>query len=167
MDFWLLNKKMKKLFVNKNKNRYTLVDDEDFDFLNQWKWRLNKRGYILRSTMINNKYTVIHMHRIIIKCPSEKMVDHISGNKSDNRKNNLRICNNLENSWNRAISKLNSSGYKGVNWHKASKKWEARIGFKNKRIHLGFFKNIKDAVNIYNVSAIKFYGEFVKTIKSL
>ena len=73
-------------------------------------------------------------------------VDHINGIKGDNRICNLRDATSEENNKNSSFSKANKSGYTGVIWHKSSSNWVARIGHKNKKIHLGCFDDINDAV---------------------
>ncbi len=104
------------------------------------------------------------MHREILGLDhgDRRQVDHINGDGLDNRKENLRICDTSKNVINRSIGKINTSGYKGVNWRKKSKKWVARIGFNNKRIYLGDFNNKEDAARAYDTAALKYYGEFAK-----
>jgi hypothetical protein len=89
-------------------------------------------------------------------------VDHINGNPLDNRKENLRICTHKQNGKNYSIPNNNTSGYKGVRWHKRDKIWEAFITVECKQRYLGRFKDIKDAVKCYNQNAIILYGEFAK-----
>ena len=75
-----------------------LVDDEDFEYLNQWKWcaiKSRKTYYTTRTIYIPCKMTVI-MHRIIMNTPLDMTVDHIDHNGLNNQKYNLRICTNLK-----------------------------------------------------------------------
>ncbi|WP_252233758.1 HNH endonuclease [Clostridium sp. ZS1] len=81
------------------------------------------------------------MHRFIMNPPSNKLIDHINGNKLDNRKCNLRIVNKSQNAMNSKKPKNNTSGVKGVYWDKRSKKWEASIQVNMKKKSLGYFKN--------------------------
>lgn len=74
--------------------------------------------------------------------PTGKNIDHINGDPTDNRLSNLRVVTQRENLCNRRLGKNNSSGFHGVQWHKAAKKWQARIA----QTHLGLFSNIRDAV---------------------
>lgn len=137
----------------------TLVDVEDFEYLNQYKWYCSfsgKKYYVKRA--INNKY--IYMHRQIMNPPVNMQIDHINGNSLDNRKNNLRICTNAQNTKNRKASKNNTSGYKRVHWDKHTNKWIAGITINRKTKYLGCFNVKEDAAKAYNEAAIKHYKEF-------
>lgn len=88
-------------------------------------------------------------HRVIWKMvygtdPEE--IDHVNGDRADNRLNNLREVYRLENTRNRAKSAKNSSGVQGVSWHKAAGKWAAKIGIGYRTINLGLFKEFHEAV---------------------
>lgn len=147
---------------------YTIVDDDMFDFLNQYKWSLHTGGYTQRSYITDtfrkcgkkHRFLKEYMHRLITGAKKGEYVDHINGNKLDNRKSNLRICTNAQNGWNQGISKKNTSGYKGVRWHKLAKKWDARIRVNRKEFYLGLFIDIKDAAKAYNEAALQYHGEF-------
>lgn len=93
---------------------------------------------------------------------NHKMVDHINGNGLDNKLKNLRICTNQENQQNRYNQSNNKSGYKGVGWHKTTKKWRARISINNQLIHLGLFQNKIEAAKAYDIMASKHFGNFAK-----
>lgn len=72
-------------------------------------------------------------------------VDHINGNKLDNRKSHLRICTHQENGRNRGYNKNSKSGIKGVSWHKGAKKWMANIFHNGKTVYIGLFSDKNDA----------------------
>jgi HNH endonuclease/AP2 domain len=92
------------------------------------------------------KDTTIKMHRLLTNAPPGKVVDHINGDSLDNRVENLRVCSQIENGHNRSrLNKNNSSGVRGVSFHKASGKWRAFIRVDRKQIHLGLFDNKSDA----------------------
>lgn len=76
--------------------------------------------------------------------PSQQL-DHIDGSRTNNRISNLRECSNAENHQNRGKRSDNSSGVQGVCWHKAAKKWMARIKVDGKQIHIGYFDTIEEA----------------------
>mgnify|MGYP001579989416 CR=1 FL=1 len=80
----------------------------------------------------------------------------------DNKKDNLRICTNSQNGMNRKLNNNNTSGHKGVHWHKFSKTWHARILMCKKRKHLGQFDTKKEAAIAYNKAAKEFFGEFAR-----
>lgn len=74
-------------------------------------------------------------------------VDHINGNRSDNRLENLQASTKVENGRNQKLNTKNTSGHVGVYWYKPSKKWRAMIGVNGKRKYLGQFDTIKDAIS--------------------
>ena len=84
-------------------------------------------------------------------------IDHINRNKIDNRIDNLRVVSKSENGHNQNIHRTNTSGYPGVSWHKASKKYQARIMGDNKRINLGFFNAAEEAYRAYQLAKIKYH----------
>lgn len=125
------------------------------EWLLKWKWHVLPNGYVVRSS--NNKK--FYLHRIITDCPGNMVVDHANGNKLDNRRENLRVCNISQNTTNQKKSR-GSSKYKGVNWDKDRSKWYASISINNKRFNLGRFKNEKDAAIVYDSAAKEKWGEF-------
>jgi hypothetical protein len=101
--------------------------------------------------------------------PEGKIVDHINGEKNDNRKCNLRVCTYCENNMNTTVRKDNKSGTTGVFWENQSGKWKAEISYNKKRKHLGLFDKFEDAVNARKKAEVMYFGEYrrareVKTI---
>jgi hypothetical protein len=88
------------------------------------------------------------------------MVDHRKGNKLENRKEFLRPATQAENNENAKMRDDNTSGHKGVTWHKQLKKWHARIRHEGKRIHLGLFTDLEEAAKAYREAALKYHKEF-------
>jgi hypothetical protein len=155
---------MEKVVLNGKygKGKFALVDDEDFEYLNQFSWRVLNNGYIARSEhyYANGKRScrLILMHRVVMKVDDPKMfVDHKFHNKLDNRKEMLRVCTHQQNKSNtrhtRGISK-----YKGVTFN--YKKWVAQITYKGKTFNLGRFKTEEEAASAYNEKAKELFGEF-------
>ncbi len=150
----------------KSKGKYydVLIDDEDFDKIKNYKWNISydkkRNRYDVRATIPKSNKKKILLHRLIMNAQKGKQVDHQYHKTLDNRKQNLRICTNQQNSFNRKKHKDSKSKYKGVTWHKKAKKWQASIAFNYKRIHLGLFENIEDAKKIYNKKAKELFGEF-------
>jgi hypothetical protein len=135
--------------------KFAIVDDEDFDWLNKWKWCVNNENVVHRKS----NYKIITMHKLIMNPPKGMQVDHKSGNRLDNRRSNLRICTGSQNCMNRNY-KSNSSGYKGVRkWYR---RWQSRIEINGKKINLGMFSTPIKAAKAYNEAAIKYHGEFAK-----
>ena len=137
------------------------VDDEDYKWLMQWKWHYNGRNAVRQT--IGNNAKAIYMHREIMNTPVGMDTDHVNHNPLDNRKENLRICTFAENQHNQNIHKNNTSGYKGVMWHKATNKWIAQINVEKKHMHLGLFDNPREAAKFYDAAAFAYYGEFANT----
>lgn len=157
---------MKKIWLNDEE--YTLVDDEDYDFLVQWKWCYHPNGYAIRieRAKINNKVSckTVRMHRVVNNTPKEYLTDHINGNRLDNRKDNLRNCTHSENNMNRK-SKHGASKYKGVSKDNGYKNWRAQIQKDGKVRHLGTFKCEKEAARTYNKAAKELFGEYARLNK--
>ena len=161
---FLFYKLMKEIQLTQGK--VALVDDEDFEYLNQWKWYANNlcgKFYAVRSKRINKKYAgYLLMHRVIMNPIKGFVVDHCNGDTLNNTKSNLRVCTYSQNRMNSVKTVYNKSGHKGVCWHKTGNKWVSKIEI-NKTVHyLGLFYDLKEAAKAYNEAAIKFHGEFAK-----
>lgn len=153
---------MKKIKLNND--QFAIIDDQDFKLVNQFKWTYRKPGYAHKH--IPKTYSdTISMHRLIMNAPKGKEVDHINGDKLDNRKSNLRFCTRKQNGKNKGFSKNNTSGFKGVYWHRTKYKnkisgyWAARIACEGKK-YVKYFKNKLEAAHAYNELAKKYHGEF-------
>lgn len=161
---------MKKIKLTQGK--FALVDDDIFEYLNQWKWYYSK-GYACRTQRYGlrkeNKHLTIAMHRIIMNVVEGKVIDHINRDTLDNRKENLRIGSQQQNTFNSRKSLNNTSGYKGVfemkSGYKRNKPWMAQIMFNRKSIFIGYFLNKKQAALAYNQKAKELFGEFSRLNK--
>ena len=147
--------------IKLSQGQVALVDDEYYEFLNQWKWYaykgINDVFYVARSI----KRVQIKMHREILGLTLfEERGDHIDHNGLNNQRGNLRKCTHQQNCKNRSSAKGSSSKYLGVHWKKQINKWNARVVVCNKLKHLGYFTNEADAAKAYNDAAIKYHGEF-------
>lgn len=119
-----------KVYLDNDKEKVMLCDSEDWKRLKECYWR-EVRGYAVAI----KDYQQISSHRIILNLTDPKIqVDHINGNPSGNRKENLRICTNQENSFNKYKNSNNTSGYKGVSFDKDRNKWRASIHHNGKKI---------------------------------
>lgn len=128
------NQAMKELPLSKGK--VAIVDSEDFEHLNQWKWSLNGMGRAHRKTSDNKN---IMLHRFIMGTPRHLVVHHINGDPLDNRRSNLVNCTQSENLKHKLIYSNNTSGYKGVTFNKRNGKWLARTFKSGKQIYVGYF----------------------------
>lgn len=145
--------------IQLTQGQVALVDDEDFESLNQFKWCAHKHGntfYAVRSIYANGKQS-IYMHGAIM---GGKGVDHIDGCGLNNQKSNLRLCTQSQNNMNRNKQGNTSSVYKGVYFSKRDKKWMARIKINRKFIYLGLYNTEVEAAKAYNTKAIELFCEF-------
>lgn len=147
--------------IKLTRGKYALVDDEDFKNLSQFNWCISFYGYAVRR-FAGSKSKIVWMHREIMNPPKEMEIDHKDNNPLNNQKSNLRIATHSENSKNHKLSKNNKVGYKGIHWREDAKKWRTQIIFNYKKIHLGYFKDKKEAALIYNQAAKKYFGQFAK-----
>ena len=148
-----------------------LIDDADEGLVHGYVWHAHPdkntvyaRAYIRGSFPAEKR---VRMHRLILNAPVGQQVDHINGNGLDNRRCNLRLCTNTQNTrratkcrWHQG--KEPTSKYKGVSWHKDHQKWDAQIRPRTHREHLGSFVSEKDAALAYNQAAIRLYGQFAR-----
>ena len=136
--------------IKLSRGKWAIVDDEDFEFINQWKWHMSDTGYAkrnrLKSEIGKYKSKSIKMHRVINNTPDGLCTDHINRNKLDNRKCNLRTLNKTLNGLNRGVGVRNKSSCNGVHFDSWTKKWRAEIKIYGKRLSLGRFLNINDAI---------------------
>jgi len=137
-----------------------LVDDEDYEKLSKWKWRITKTGYVRRTGRVEGKSVPVYIHREIMLASKGIQVDHINGNKLDNRKENLRLATRFENQRNVGKRSNNKSGYKGVRWVDRVRKWRADIRTDSGRKFIGQFNNKHDAARAYNEAALKYHGKY-------
>lgn len=143
-----------------------LVDDEDYGKVKDLHWNDYNHGYPRTfSRKGSGPLTSQCMHNIIFPPKKGFVIDHINGNKLDNRKQNLRYATHNGNSQNRLPHANNTSGFKGVVWHKRDKKFQASIKLNSKRIYLGYFNTAEAAARAYNEAAIKYHGEFASLNK--
>ncbi len=141
--------------IRLNKGKKVFVDDDDYKFLSQWKWRMNT-GYAARRSQVEGCPSWIFMHRLIMGFPKSQ-VDHINGNRLDNRRSNLRVCTIAENHRNNKVKPYKL--YKGIS-KTPHGTWRATITFKEKCYHLGTFDNPHIAALMYDFWATYLFGEF-------
>ena len=121
---------------------------------------LNSMGYY-DTELEDVRYRV---HRIVWKLyygvEPREFIDHINGDRTDNRIENLREANYNENMSNVKKSSKNTSGYKGVSWIKSKKKYRCVLTYNKKSIFLGYFDDPKEAHKVYCEASLKYHKEF-------
>lgn len=148
-----------------------LVDSDLFDWLNRWRWHRHSHGYAARSRThsLGEEKTKLHllMHVEIAKVLGiwefDREIDHINGNKLDNRASNLRSVTHRQNCHNTRVKSCSSIGLKGVVLtHNKTNPFAARIRVDSKRLHLGYYRTPEEAFAAYSRAARKYRGEFAR-----
>lgn len=134
-----------------------LIDASDLAEVQKHKWSIENSGYV--HTTINGKHT--RLHQFLMR-PYQGVVDHINGDRTDNRRSNLRVATNKDNVRNQKIGKRNSSGYKGVSYDSRRGKYAAHITVDRVGRFLGYYDNAVDAAVAYDRAAAIYFGEFAR-----
>ena len=146
---------MRKIYLSGKygKGKFTIVDD-DIE-LPKGKWTLNKNGYAYKH-IGGKRGKVWTLQGWIMQTPKGMQTDHLNGNRLDNRRANLHICTGSLN--NQRIGGI----HRGIHWYKPTNRWRVGIAFKKRSFHLGYFKNLKDAIIVYNERAKEIYGKMAR-----
>ena len=132
-----------------------VLDPEDIGRFRFWVETRKDGVKVVRSWQ---KGKGIILSRLLMNPNVNEVVDHINGDRLDNRKANLRVCTQSQNLQNRKMNKNNSAGFKGV--AKSGRKWRARITFEGVRRCLGSFDSAKEAHQAYCFAATKLHKRF-------
>jgi len=158
--------------ITLTQGKVALVDDEDFERLSAFKWhyaedkKSNKGGYAKRVNPGEGP-SYLWMHKVILGLSEHEQGDHRDGNKLNNQKYNLRPATHSNNTYNKVMDGRNSSGFKGVSMPKHFKRWRARAVIHGKEYWGGYFYTREAAAKAYDKLAVKLFGEFARTNKSL
>ena len=138
-----------------------LLDDEDRARFEHHSWSISGNGYVQRHLVTDDgKYSKVRLHREIMGFP-DGLVDHRNGNRLDCRRANLRVVCDQGNAQNQCVSRRNTSGYKGVSWNRASRKWYAYAKINRRMISLGFFDDVHEAARVAREYREQHYPSFV------
>ena len=133
-----------------NDGKFAIVDIGNVEWLSQMNWSAIRSKRVTIDDVFyvyNSSYPEISMHRLILGAKKGDICDHINGNGLDNRRSNLRIVSERQNTQNRHIQM--SSSFPGVSWNKYHNKWQTSIRIGNTRKHLGYFNSEKKAFERY------------------
>lgn len=149
--------------ISLTKGYFAQVDDEDFDYLNQFKWYAKRAPHtiyaIRTATRREGKTGKIHMHREVLErhlgtiCWSLFQTDHEDRNGLNNTIKNLSAVPPAKNAKNKGIQTNNTTGFKGVYFHKLVKKYAAVVQHSSKKIHLGYYHTKEQAADAYDQAA--------------
>lgn len=136
--------------------------DADIDMIRlvcAFSWHVDADGYA--AGFVNGKRTLVH--RVILGIEDDRLGDHANLDRLDNRRSNLRIATRAQNGWNRQKRTDNTSGFKGVYFCRATKRWRAEIRANRVAHKLGRFDTPVQAALAYDRAAIRLHGEFART----
>jgi hypothetical protein len=124
-------------------------------------WLSSVDGYV--HIRIDYKlYRAHHLAWLYVYGEMPDMIDHIDRDRSNNAIANLRLATKSENAINSKMNARNTSGFRGVRRKKGLNRWDARIQYKGKGIHLGYFDSPEDASEAYKKKARELFGEFAE-----
>lgn len=149
------------ILIPLTRGQVATIDDEDVH-LSRKRWRAlwrNGRGWY---AMRNEGSKVVYLHHAVLGPVATAEIDHVNGNGLDCRRANLRPATNSQNQANRRAPRNNTSGFRGVSWHKSEGKWRAVIKVHQRQTQLGYFGAPEDAARAYDAAARRAFGEFAR-----
>ncbi len=145
--------------IKLTQGKYAIVDDADFEWLNQWKWyaywNKDTKSYYAarnrkRSESQGSRYISMAREVLGLKSGNVLQADHIYHDTLDNCKSSLRAVTRQQNNWNRQ-----NPG--GIHWRPDLKKYKAQITVNGKSVYLGIYKKAEDARNAYLQAKKKYH----------
>lgn len=141
-----------------NMDDCAIVNDDVYEREAKHNWYKTPEGYAARmARRSNGQRFVLMLHWCVKRVPPGFVVDHINGNRLDNRRENLRVCTKAQNNAN-----IHKDKFKGVIWREHANAYKAYIKKNGKQIHLGYFKDQIQAALVYNKAAVELFGEYAQ-----
>jgi HNH endonuclease len=149
-------------YVPLTMGKFAIIDAHNVHLVENHNWQCSTKGYAVRTERAHGSaIRQIKMHRLILNSPNDMHVDHVSGEKLDNRIANLRLCTRSQNMANSKHRKNNTSGFKGVS-PRANGRWVAQIASGGVKMHIGVFDDPMSAHAAYADAAAKYHGKFAR-----
>jgi hypothetical protein len=149
--------------IYNQKNEYVgsfIIDEDDIQKVKYKKWRKDSFGHIVTGNCSNTRPRQ-ELSRLIMNVTDENLVvDHIDCDTTNNRKSNLRICKQTENTFNKSFMSNNVSGIIGVCWDKYRNRWTPEIQYKETRVHLGRYIKFEEAVYVRHIAEMMLFEEY-------
>lgn len=142
--------------------RNFIFDKEDLPLVQQYNWSMDRYGYVRGHLPGFGKAPAVKLHRLLLNAPDDMIVDHINGDPSDCRRENLRIATQQQNTQNAGLPSSSTTGYKGVCWDKKEGKYMAHIHPNGRMVFLGYFDNPIEAALKYDEAAVFYFGEYAR-----
>ena len=149
------------LHGKRGSGKHALVSLEDYDRLAGQRWHLSTIGYP-RTRHGPGSRTHVYMHQLVCQAPEGHHVDHVNGDKLDNRRCNLRSATQHQNMFMNAPPRRGTSRFKGVHFKRNVQKYRAAIQFAGVKRQIGYFDSEDDAAKAYDIEALRLHGEFAR-----
>ena len=156
-------------YIELSQGKRAMVDDNLYNWLNQWRWYYKVRsanpdkGDAARTLNgINNRKQTLYMHQILCPAPPGYETDHIDTNTLNNQILNLRVASKEQQGWNRQLQRNNTSGIKGIYWHKRDRKWRVQIRVNGRKKYIGNYSDLKIATEARDVAVREYHGKFAR-----
>lgn len=142
------NTSMANILLRGKRAGMTIIDDEDYNRLVGYGWIHGALGYAIYAIGGRKNRRMLYLHREVMQAKGGQEIDHVNGDKLDNRKINLRFVNSSQNKMNRKLQSNNISGFRGVYWHAKAGKWAIEIQHNKKKHYLGLHDTKDQAIEI-------------------